>query len=394
MTQQLALSAAKALAISEHLDQLQFRDLLRNISEDPQLKQFAPDGVCHIDPRNGNLIIYNSARAKRIHTTAKPTQTSQDDYCPICDGKSADILDIAEHSEGFTFINKNLYPIFHPIEQIPKENADYFLHQDPFHTGRASYGFHLLQWTSSLHHRDWHNMPFEDALISFQRLAQLEKDLLHQPSDFMASSETHLKQQDVVSGYVSIIKNYGASAGASLVHGHQQIAYSNILPQHFFNNLRFRQRHNKAFSQYMIEENPKQLLIKDYGEMQLMVPYFMKRPLDMLLIVKNSEHRYLHQLTAQEQQQMVKAIQQTIAAILALMEQMGLPPAYNMIVNNGPGCGLYLEFLPKTQMMGGYEQIGLFVCQANASDSAQLLRQEILTSEHTPADASANGQTE
>jgi len=67
------------------------------------------------------------------------------------------------------------------------------------------------------------------------------------------------------------------------------------------------------------------------------------------------------------------------------MEQMGLPPAYNMIVNNGPGCGLYLEFLPKTQMMGGYEQIGLFVCQANATDCAQLLRQEILEAEHMPA---------
>ena len=167
------------------------------------------------------------------------------------------------------------------------------------------------------------------------------------------------------------------TAGASLVHGHQQIAYSNILPQHFFNNLRFRKRHNKSFSRYMLEENPSELLVKDYGELQLIVPYFMKRPLDMLLIVKDSNKRYLHQLNSIEQQQLVEGMQQAIQAILHLMEQMGIPPAYNMIINNGPGCGLYLEFLPKTQMMGGYEQIGLFVCQANAANSAELLRQHI-----------------
>ncbi|MGY5451534.1 hypothetical protein ACVFI8_11415 [Agarivorans sp. MS3-6] len=376
MKQQLPLALAKSLAISEDLSQLQFQQLLKNISDDPQLKQFAPDGVCQIDPRNGNLVIYNSARAKRVHTTAKPVATHQDSQCPICEGKSADILDIAEHSEGFTFINKNLYPIFHPIENLPYEEADYFQHQDPEHLGRASYGFHLLQWTSSIHNKDWQNLPFNDALISFKRLAFLEKSLLNQPTDFMARSETQLAQESV-SGYVSIIKNYGATAGASLVHGHQQIAYSNILPQHFFNNLRFRKRHNKSFSQYMIEENPTELLVKDYGEWQLMVPYFMKRPLDMLLIVKDANKRYLHQLTELEQQQLVLGLQQAIQAILTLMQQMDISPAYNMIVNNGPGCGLYVEFLPKTQMMGGYEQIGLFVCQANAADSAELLRQHI-----------------
>ncbi|WP_411993174.1 hypothetical protein [Agarivorans sp. DSG3-1] len=376
MKQQLPLELAQSLALSKDVSQLQFHQLLQNISDDPQLKQFAPDGICQIDPRNGNLVIYNSARAKRVHTTAKPSHHQNDTQCPICEGKSADILDIAEHSEGFTFINKNLYPIFHPIQDIPQEEADYFLHQDPEHQGRASYGFHLLQWTSSLHDKDWQNLPYADALISFERLAILEKSLLCQPTDFMARSETQLNQE-VVSGYVSIIKNYGASAGASLVHGHQQIAYSNILPQHFFNNLRFRKRHNKSFSQYMIEENPPELLIKDYGEWQLLVPYFMKRPLDMLLILKDADKRYLHQLNQDEQQQVVLGLQQAIQAILALMEQMNILPAYNMIINNGPGCGLYVEFLPKTQMMGGYEQIGLFVCQDNAAHSAERLREYI-----------------
>ncbi len=377
MTQQLKLQDAKKLMLSFDIGKLDFAKIIDNINNDKLLKQFSPDGICQIDPRNGNLVIYNSSRAKRIHTTVDNSQAVKDDMpCPICEGKSSDIFDLVEQSEGFTFINKNIYPIFHPIDEIPNEEADYFSHQDLEHKGRASYGFHLLQWTSSIHNKDWHNMPFADALISFKQLAKLEEILLYQPTNFMSRSVTKIDQQ-VVSGYISIIKNYGAAAGASLSHGHQQIAYSNILPQRFFNNLRFRKRHNKSFSLFMLEENPSELLVKDYGDVVLIVPYFMKRPLDMLLMVKDTNKRYLHQLSVHEKQQVTQGIQEAIRAIIALMENMKLQPAYNMIINNGPGCGLYLEFLPQTQKMGGYEQIGLFVCQANAADSAKQLREQI-----------------
>lgn len=376
MRQELSLEDAKKIKLSFDIEHLDFSKIVENINNDETLQKFSPDGICQIDPRNGNLVIYNSARAKRIHTTSDTAPPPEMARCPICDGKTSEIFDLVEQSEGFAFINKNIYPIFHPIKELPQEDADYFLHQDLEHKGRASYGFHLLQWTSSIHLRDWHNMPFDDALISFKQLAKVEELMLCQPTTFMERSSTQIEQQ-TVSGYISIVKNHGAAAGASLTHGHQQITYSNILPQRFFNNLRFRRRNKKSFSQFMLEENPKNLFLKDYGDVVLLVPYFMKRPLDMLLIVKNTSKRYLHQLNHRERSQVTKGIQQATQAIFALMEKMELAPAYNMIVNNGPGCGLYIEFLAQTQKMGGYEQIGLFVCQASASESATLLREHI-----------------
>lgn len=377
MMQELKLEDAQKLIVSVDIKKLEFQEIIDNINNDKLLNKFSPDGICQIDPRNGNLAIYNSSRAKRIHTTVENSAPANETAaCPICAGKSSEIFDLAEQSEGFTFINKNIYPIFHPIDELPNEEADYFLHKNQEPKGRASYGFHLLQWTSSIHNKDWHNMPFADLLISFKQLAKLEEVLLCQPTDFMSRSVTQM-QKGVVSGYVSIIKNHGAAAGASLTHGHQQIAYSNILPQRFFNNLRFRKSHNKCFSLFMLEENPQKLLVKDYGDVVLMVPYFMKRPLDMLLVVKDTSKRYLHQLSVNETRQVTKGIQEAIQSIKALMKKMGLQPAYNMIINNGPGCGLYIEFLSQTQKMGGYEQIGLFVCQASASDSAKQLRQQI-----------------
>ncbi len=374
---QLSIETAQSILLSNDINKLEFTELLDNIKSDSVLQEFSPDGICQIDPRNGNLVIYNSSRAKRIHTTVShEAPSNKDEFCPICEGKSSQIFDLSHHSEGFSFINKNIYPIFHPIDELPNEEADYFLQQDLQHKGRASYGFHLLQWTSSIHDRDWYNMPFEDALLAFKQLAKLESNLLSQPTDFMSRSSIKMEKKEV-SGYVSIIKNYGAAAGASLTHGHQQIAYSNILPQRFYNNLCFRQRNERSFSQFMLEENPPELLVKDYGDVVLMVPYFMKRPLDMKLMLKDTSKRYLHQLNEQELQQVTLAIQQSMQAIISLMKDMKLEPAFNMVVNNGPGCGLYIEFIVQTQKMGGYEYIGLYVCQSSPAHSAKQLRERI-----------------
>lgn len=374
---QLSLTQAQELLMSEDINQLNFSELLHNIKNDPMLQGFSPDGICQIDPRNGNLVIYNSARAKRVHTTTDYDDIPKEEgECPICSGKSSQIFDLCKHSQGFSFVNKNIYPIFHPIDDLPEESSDYFQHQDLEHKGRASYGFHLLQWTSSIHDKDWFNMPFDDALLAFKQLAKLEANLLHQPTDFMSRSKIK-KQNNEVSGYVSIIKNYGAAAGASLTHGHQQIAYSNILPQRFYNNLTFRKRNKRSFSQFMLDENPNNLQVKDYGKAVLIVPYFMKRPLDMKLIIKDTNKRYLHQLNEDEMKDLTLAIQQAMRAIIELMKDMGISPAFNMIINNGPGCGLYIEFIVQTQKMGGYEQIGLYVCQSSAAHSAEQLRERI-----------------
>ena len=55
-----------------------------------------------------------------------------------------------------------------------------------------------------------------------------------------------------------------------------------------------------------------------------------------------------------------------------------------MIINNGPGAGLYVEFLPYTQETGGVEHLGLLVCQELPERAAARLR-EILSKSPTGA---------
>ncbi|MCP5132064.1 MAG: hypothetical protein H6976_00205 [Gammaproteobacteria bacterium] len=48
-----------------------------------------------------------------------------------------------------------------------------------------------------------------------------------------------------------------------------------------------------------------------------------------------------------------------------------------MTINNGPGAGLYLEFLAHTQEIGGFEQLGLWVCQESTTNAAAYLREKL-----------------
>jgi galactose-1-phosphate uridylyltransferase len=367
--QQLSRTKLDQILDADKIEALTFKQVSDFFLKETSIHLFAPDGVCQIDPRNGDRIVFNSARAQRPHDN-RPTETALDTPskvkdCVICQGKTTNVLDIADLSEGFTFINKNLFPIFYPSQsgKLPRVDDG----EDIAGTrGLPSFGMHFLQWTSSLHDRDWHNMPPSDRVIAVQRLAALEKKLI-----------------DETEGYMSIIKNYGHLVGGSLAHGHQQIGFSNIMPRRFQDNLAFQEKYSETFSTFLLRENPAELLVQDYGPAVLLVPYFMRRPYDMYLLIKDTEKQYLHELNPAEIAAVADGWRDAIRIMLLTMPQIGRETAYNVTTHNGPGAGLYFEFLPYTQEMGGFEHLGLYLCQGNPKDAAayakEILQQDLDT---------------
>ncbi len=367
----------------ENIEDIDIDEMFDLFRKDEHLPDHAPDAFCQIDPRDGALIIYNSKRAQRPHdnvqnkiTVADTSGAGPKKSCPVCGGKTTGVVDVADLSDGFTFINKNLYPVLFPPEAVEDEWLSEPLYPDPSHHGRVAYGLHFLQWTSNHHERDWHNMPREDRLVVLKRLAALEHQLLFHTDHQMPPSSLWHSQKETA-GFVEIIKNYGAPVGGSLEHGHQQIVWSNIMPRSFYNNWEFFMRHKHFFSQYMMNENPEELVVHDYGEAVLMVPYFMKRPYNMLLVLYDTGKQYLCELGEGELEAVADGIHDALGAILDIMPRMGKEPAYNMVVHNGPGAGLYLEFLPYTQQTGGFEHLGLWICQGKAEDAVEVLRKKV-----------------
>ena len=355
----------------ERIDEASVEKLESLVQQEEGISDFLPDGVCQTDPRDGAVVVFHEARARRPHDNVEPPTQPEEDgsHDPICRGETTRAIDVAPLSEGFTFINKNLFPVLYPLEAGQSAPSAT--------NGNATRGMHFLQWTSSYFDRDWYNMPQSDRLVAFQRLAALEGTLLlDSSSGYPVSGNTTDGRE--TRGYVLMIKNFGRMVGGSLAHGHQQIVYSNQKPAHLARNEQFEQERGENFASYMLRENPEELTVKDYGEAVLITPYFMRRPYNTMLLLKDTKKRHLCECTQAELDALAQAWGEVTAAIMAFMPSMGKPTAYNITTSNGPGAGLYCEFLPYTQETGGLEHLGLWICQDNPYRAATHLR-EFLT---------------
>ena len=128
----------------------------------------------------------------------------------------------------------------------------------------------------------------------------------------------------------------------------------------------------------MLEITPPELIIKEYKSAVLITPYFMRRPFDMQLILKDSKKSFIYELSDNEISSVAEGWHDAIRIILNIMPKISRESAYNVTTHNGAGNNLYFEFLPYTQEMGGLEHLGLFSCQGNPSHSTNIARQ-ILT---------------
>ncbi len=336
--QQLDRERAEALRADPHRSWEEIAvDLARH-------QHYAPDGTYLRDPRDDMPIVYNAARAYRPHDNRPDTAASGDSptrsECVVCSGRMTPIIDIAELSEGFTFINFNLYPMVLPAPT-----------GTPSETGAANriVGLHLLQWTSSVHGTDWDNLPSEDRLTAISRLAALERQL----------SEGH--------PYITIIKNYGHLVGGSLVHGHQQIGATDTESLRARQNRLFCQREGHTVSAKIGADARNQgLVVKEFPTGTLSVHPWMRRPYEMVYTVTDDGPSRLHHLSTEQLQDLADALGLGIGIMMKIFPGIKREPAYNIVFNTGQSgnhSGIYVEFLPYTQETGGFEHSGLYICQ-------------------------------
>jgi len=350
------------LVEANSIEDLSTEQVLSSFKTDPFLQNLPDNGKLSIDPRSGEPIIYNPFRATRPHDY--PMGGDRKIECPICAGNSTGVIDLAGLQEGFTFINKNLYPVLNPPD--PKKGMK----------AKSPSGLHFIQWTSSIHDRDWHNLPDEDCLVVLSRLAALERKLLSVSRDINdLRPQSHTSSPD--EWYISIIKNVGSAVGGSLEHGHQQIILGDIAPRRILDNQKFLDRHGQVFSAYIQSTNPGSLQIRDYGPAVLLVSEFMRRPYEMILVLKDTSKKYLHELDQNELNSIVLGWKNASQIIRRLLPMMNKEVAYNIITHNGTGAGLYFEFLPYTQEQGGLEQLGLSICQVEPERAAQDIRKQL-----------------
>lgn len=344
LAEDLLLELAEAEDI-EKLDISRLESLFRS-EKDPEIR--GPGGAAAVDPRDELPVLFNPGRARRPEDYSQPKKNpspggAAKPGCIICQGKTTGIVDYKKLGNGYTFINKNLFPIVFPEEG-------------------GTYGYHLLQWTSNHHENDWHNMPVEDVVRVMKRTAAVEKFFINQSDG---------------EWFVSIIKNQGPLVGGSLSHGHQQIIAGPQKPRSVLQHQRFEAEHGAVFSAFMLDKLQADHVVVDYGPGVLLVPYYMKRPYDMLFILRDTGKSYIHQLDDSELDACARSWHDALGVYYRLFPAIGRELAFNVIVHNGPGTGLYVEFLPYTQETGGFEHLGLYCSQGSPADAARIIREEM-----------------
>ncbi len=205
-------------------------------------------------------------------------------------------------------------------------------------------------------------MPVEDLTVVMRRMAAVEK---------------YFASRDDGEWYVSIIKNHGKLVGGSLAHGHQQIIAGHKKPRAVELHERFEARHSMVFSQYLLDKLVGEYVVKDYGSAVLAVPYFMKRPYELYFLIRDTKKSFLYELDDDETASCAEAWHDALSAYHRLFHDIGRELAFNVIVHNGAGAGLYVEFLPYTQEIGGFEHLGLYCSQGSPDETAGILREYI-----------------
>jgi UDPglucose--hexose-1-phosphate uridylyltransferase len=329
-------------------------------------------------------VVIATERGRRPTDFAKPKKSQAlASVCPLCPGNEhmtppAVLVYLKSNGEivkdrdenGFRHKNwlirciPNLYPAFAP----PKEQADqaHIMKSDNF---GFAIGHHEVLVESPRHDED-------PAAAELQQLVHVINAYVDRLREL--SAKPYVK-------YVSIFRNHGLEAGASLSHAHSQIIATPFVPtivekeiaasQNFWNE------HEKCvFCDIMERESKSPRLVLDNGSFVVLAPYASVHPMEFWILPKK-HHTNLLSLTQTERE----AFAETLKSSLKGLKDLVNDPPYNYGVHlstnkDDEQCyHWHLEVYPQLTTWAGFEKsTGMYINTVTPENAAAELRKAIL----------------
>ncbi len=318
-----------------------------------------PDALGGFDARWELPVAYSEARAHRL----------VEDYgaCAVCENRTCPAADIAPlPGDDLAWLTPNLYPILLPSEAATMSSNPTAGIEAP---GLHLHGLHLVHWSSLRHEGGLIGADGPTAAALLAQLARAEDFLLHRsgaefpPSGVGADGLAHR-------GHAGLIKNRGRRVGGSVEHDHQQILLCN---QPFAEPPR-----SRGLRARLLRDATPALAVDDIdGLARTLVPSFMRRPLHAFIVPASDDAGWLHHLDERVRDACALAIARLTHAVSAAMDAHGQEPAWNLTCLAGEGCGPVFELRAFTQPLGGYEHLGLYLCEERPATSAARLREAL-----------------
>ncbi len=329
-------------------------------------------------------VVIATERSKRPTDLVKPKpQTDKAAVCPLCVGneqmtppaimlylkdgdkiKKAQDPATGERPKNWLIRDiPNMYPAFAP----PKQSTDatqIFLNE----CLANAVGHHEVLVESPNHSEDQAEAQLPQLELVVKAYIERLKEL---------STKSYVK-------YVSIFRNYGLGAGASLSHAHSQIIATPLVPPTIQEELdaakAYHVKHGKCVFCDVIEREVKtQRLIAENSSFVVLAPYASINPMELWIIPKKHAPNPLN-LTASEKTAFAKTLK---ASLKALKDVVNDPPynyGFHLSLNpmDSDSYHWHLEVYPKLSTWAGFEiNTGIYINTVPPEVAAESLRKAI-----------------
>ncbi len=321
---------------------------------------------------SGAWVAYASKRKLRpdVHKGGTPRVSDNTDdpaTCPFCrenfdkQGQEADTLVYWDKKGDWTIrVFPNKFPIFSPeAKHLDKHDVG------PFEVMNGV-GYHEVLIAAD-HRKNFPDLPLDKVRQVIDAYQERYLALMH--------------KRDVK--YISIFKNYGQSAGASIVHPHSQIVAMPIIDPDVARSLKgsekFFRAHQQCVHCLMLEWEMEtgERIIFENEDFVALCPFVSRVSFETRIYPKR-HLSYFERITPEQKDRLAETIKKTLGKLKKNLDD----PDYNLFLHTAPCDGqLYehyhwhLEIFPKTNIWAGLElSTGIEVCSVLPEDAAKLIR--------------------
>lgn len=290
--------------------------------------------VLRRNPLTGEWILLAPERSRRPHAYITPAATiNGDERCPFCPGNESDTPPEIWRLGHDSLWDLRLVPNKYPAVQKPGT-------VEPDVSGLAAVGFHevLIETT---HH--------EPAVFSSRRLGLIL-------GAYVERFREHMQRPEI--RCVTIFKNQGAAAGASIAHPHSQIIALPVVPQRVAQMAEAFQREKCPLCTMVEEESRSSRLIATNKSFLLLAPFASRFPYEMW-IVPAHHHASLSDVEVPDLARLATILH---SGLFGLDRRLGAVPINWSIQNapaeNGvvdPQFHWFLSMHPRLTGLGGFE---------------------------------------
>jgi len=309
-----------------------------------------PTGVCALEPGNEHM-----------------TPPAVLVYLPIDSGIRKDRdSDGSRHKNWLIRCVPNLYPAFAP----PREGEGLGLEEGIYGRARGS-GHHEVLVESPKH--DDH-----PAVVSVSQLAHVVNAYVDRLREL--SSKRYVR-------YVSVFRNHGLEAGASLSHAHSQIIATPLMPKIVEEELEASRRFFKksggcVFCDIIEKEEKSARFIWKNKDFVVFAPWASVNPFEFWVFPRKHQCCLLD-LSQSEVTGLAQAMRVSLGGLRTLL---GDPPynyGFHQITSGACDCyHWHLEVYPRLSIWAGFEKsTGMYINVVSPEDAAQSLREAVAEEE-------------